>query len=64
MNSSLKNVDMQIDNLMEFLHGNNLLNCVDIIVVSDHGMTSLKDKVWNRFVFNEMILISDGTYIT
>ncbi|CAL4126712.1 unnamed protein product, partial [Meganyctiphanes norvegica] len=45
MNTTLQYVDRQVDDLMKFMFEKNLLNCVDIIVVSDHGMTTLKDKV-------------------
>ena len=42
MNAAIDRVDSQLANLYSQLAEHGLLGCVDIVVVSDHGMTSIR----------------------
>lgn len=41
MDETIRYVDSQIEFLLDKLSTNGILGCVDIIILSDHGMTSV-----------------------
>ena len=41
MDEQIQNVDHQIELLLNSMSANGLLGCVDIIILSDHGMASV-----------------------
>ena len=62
VNDSIKIVDSMIDRLYQKLYNHNLINCVDVIVVSDHGGQLLKPKLPDNLHVNETGINLEGLF--
>ncbi|KHN85250.1 Ectonucleotide pyrophosphatase/phosphodiesterase C27A7.1 [Toxocara canis] len=57
----LVELDRLLDYLFSTLHSKRLLNCVNILIVSDHGMQKLKKRYYlNEFMNTAGLIISSG----
>uniref|UniRef100_A0A183V749 Ectonucleotide pyrophosphatase/phosphodiesterase family member 6 n=1 Tax=Toxocara canis TaxID=6265 RepID=A0A183V749_TOXCA len=57
----LVELDRLLDYLFSTLHSKRLLNCVNILIVSDHGMQRLKKRYYlNEFMNTAGLIISSG----
>lgn len=60
MNQTLKDVDEHLGNFLKELDDEGFLGCVNLVLVSDHGMTRLYDHL----VLSDYLNVSDYEIIT
>lgn len=61
VNQELEEVNNYIDILMKALHDENLLECVNLVIVSDHGMQALNNSIEVETIVNmDGLVLSKG----
>ncbi|CAG9535434.1 unnamed protein product, partial [Cercopithifilaria johnstoni] len=61
VSKELEMVESILDYLFKTLHSMKLLNCINIIVLSDHGMQKIDRRIYlDKMINNENILFADG----
>lgn len=61
ISKELENLELILDYLFKTLHNMESLNCINIIILSDHGMQKINHRYYlNEMIGNENILFADG----